>query len=576
MKTLGRETIVFLQVEPSDTVESVKTKIQDRKGNSPYQYRLCCSNGELEDGKTLSDYNIGEEDTIYLVLPLRGGYQIFVTNHIYYFPRTMTIEVEADDTIRKVKDRIQDTRGIPSYRQLLNRSSSRVTRELADGRTLRDYNIGREHGIHLHLRRRRCNSSDSYSIFVKTHNGIITINGCLGTDSIENVKARIQDREGIPLDQQRLIIQFQQLEDDRTLDDYLIGMDFTIRLVLHYQIFVKILTGKMITLEVEATDTIEDVKAKIQNKESDEQRFYSSPDRHVELKDCRTLSDYNIGKEDAIYLVLFSRDGYQIFVKTSTGKMITLEVEAFDTIENVKAKIQDKEGIPPDKQRLISGHGEQLEDDRTLSDCDIGKEDTMHLELQLHGDYQILRVGKEGGTLGQVSKDGYQLRISKDALPPDVDLTNIFMEISLGNPHKGSLPVGQDLVSGILRMQTNHDIRVRGERGVSVQAEHCVNITSEEVCESIGTVMAHGEGPYEYVDKSQVEVRSSSVLVWLKEVTSFYLGVVYTVAGRRFVGYCGLLYTLRREAALVTSLRFHFIVVKDLSPCIKVSYIRVP
>ncbi|XP_020177594.4 polyubiquitin-like [Aegilops tauschii subsp. strangulata] len=290
VKGLTGKTIT-LQVGSSDTVDSVKVKIYERNhAPFPNVQRLIFAGRQLEGGRTLADSKITKHCTLHLSLHLRGGMNIFVKNPT---GRTIRIWVHPSDTFRSVKEQIQKR-----YHLIFSGV------QLEDDSTFSDYNIQQDSTLDL---------EEKTQIYVmETLMGRIINNLDVDIlDTIDGVKAKIYCLEGFPVDQQCLIYDGKRLENvSRTLADHNICKESTILLVLHpciprgdmIQIFVKVLTGKTITLEVESLDTIYELN------------YAPFPKKQHLIFAGRqlgsgTLADYKVTKECTLHLCLRLRGG---------------------------------------------------------------------------------------------------------------------------------------------------------------------------------------------------------------------------------------------------------------------------
>ena len=293
--------------------------------------------------------------------------------------RAFTLAVNCSDSIENVKQKIKPKSGIPVEQQHLSLAGRELKNELA----LSDYDVNSRPVLLLNETRSRC-----IEIFVEVPTGKTVALEVDPNDFIDDVKMKIQDKEGIPPQSQNLILNGKNLEDGRSVSYYKIQGKSILHLDLIWslsqlfigtmQIFINNLQSRrVITLEVLLDASIEDVKNQIKDVEGIFPEQQCLIFRGKELKNGSTLNDWDI-KEDAMLYLRVLEIKVHVEKRWSPGKRITLELKPSDTIKTLKDKIQEKEWIKPEQQ-CVMFNGQQMEHSRTLGYYRVENESTLYL-----------------------------------------------------------------------------------------------------------------------------------------------------------------------------------------------------
>lgn len=362
---LPKSDEIALEYEPSDTIQTIKEKIHNKKGFPIEQQQLFYRYNQMIDTNLIADYLPKRTSKIFLLLSTRGGMIIFVNSTPF--------EVEPTDTILDLKNQISERFSISVEFQKLIYNF----KELENNQKLEELSIS-------------CNSIISLETEPKIY--ILTVN--LPTDerlefevgnleTIEEIKNKIKDVKQYPIEQQHLILNGKELENENSLRDYLLMTEYpTFDLIISSEdsILIFIDTPKLnIALPFKKTDTIKDIKNSIQQKSGIPiEQIKLTLDDQI-LIDQKTIEDSSILPDSRLILSLASTNEIQVAVQPIIGKPMMINVSQTDTIQNIKEKVSELNGSEIEKQKLFF-NGQLLENDSKIEDYLIQNNSVLKLD----------------------------------------------------------------------------------------------------------------------------------------------------------------------------------------------------
>ena len=387
-----------LEVNLSGTVSDVKARIQRLKGIPCNQQELLIRGEPLKDALKLRDYNIETESTFYLTLTPRQAEESL---HLFIRTARSTLELRAspESMVKGVKEDIFAIARIPVEHQRLFVDSV----ELKDDVSLSSHGIQNNHSLSLEV----MDPATPEVVYVRNMMGKTVSIDIFPTDKVKSLKERVFDKEGIPVEQQRLVFQGKDLDDNQFIKHYNIEQESNLQLALAApvrpsRISISLPTAtpgewKKVAIDIPLTSKVQDLKRKVHKVTGiipNELILFAGSQ---ELCDNdATLNFYKVAALDFLQVKIKRRERV-IFVK-NLKHTITLNVSLDDRVIDVKTKVENKEGIHPSRQRLLF-QGTELHDDAVLADCKIDQRSTLILSLKEVAGSHKVRVTMPSGTV---------------------------------------------------------------------------------------------------------------------------------------------------------------------------------
>ena len=400
LKTLTGQTII-LTVNSHDTVLDVKKRVERKEGIPVDRQRIIFTGIQLNNHERFLAHRIEHESAVHLVLRYGNSFEITVVGPS---GRTRTIEVAPQEVVRHIKTKMRELESVALDLQKLYFGEQLLEN---DDATMEECGIATGSNLILQI-----DGSRNTQIFVSLPDRQ-TISLWVDRDyTVAQLKEIITSRHNIPEDVQEIYFARAKLDNDRTLRSYVIETNHMLHVEIAappvLQITIKLQNddGEDIELEMPENQTIDRVKRAVLSKKgfllAHQQLFFNG----IELENGKRLCDCEVPTGSSFDLILTSDDltssstaTMHLFVKTLTGKTITLETRSSDTVLELKQQILEKEGVAIDSQCLILA-GKQMENQQTVNDCGIQNQSVIHLVLRVPSRDAIQLVIQDMATRG--------------------------------------------------------------------------------------------------------------------------------------------------------------------------------